>query len=267
MIWQLMKLTLNQKRTAILAYCLGGLTMILLYVAIYPSLESQIGNYKELYKSLPSGVMKAFGADTPLTNFEGLLGVKQFGLVWPLLCVFFMISFAGSTLAGEIEKRTLGLWLAAPLTRLQMYWSKLISSMLALVLFVLASVTAVVPVADLFNVEVSTSNIVALSITGFMFGATVASLGFLAASYFSEKSKVYTVVGSLILVMYVCNLLAGLTSSLVNLKFISIFYYYNSNDLLTGQPINVTNMIVFALVSITCILAGAAIFKRRDVSI
>jgi len=264
---ELIRNSLRQRKTAIVAYCLAGLGLILLYVAIYPSLQAQIGSYNQLVKALPATLLKAFGVNATQTDFEGLLGTKQYGLVWPLLCIFYMVSLAGVAIAGEIEKTTIGLWLAAPLSRLKIYWSKFVTSLLALVVFVLLSVLAVIPIAGLFKVHVTDAHIFALTAISFLFGFCITGLAFFASAIFSEKSRVYATVGSVLLIMYVLNILAAISSNLVDLKYLSFFYYYNASDLLAGQPISHLGILIFGLAGIVFGLAGANIFKRRDISI
>jgi len=263
----LIKTSLKHKRTALYAYSLGGLATIVMYVAIYPSLQSQLGTYNQLIKSLPAGLLKAFGADTSLTNFAGLLGTKQYGFVWPLLCILFMVSYGGAALSGEIEKSTIGLWLAAPISRYRVYWTKFLASLFALLVFVVLTVTAVIPVAWLFKVSVSSKDILLLSLMAYLFGACITCMGFLSSSIFSEKSKSYGGAGGVLIIMYILNLLAALSTQLINAKYLSVFYYFDSNDMLAGKPVHLLNVAVLIGLGAICTLAGAYIFNKRDISI
>jgi ABC-2 type transport system permease protein len=263
----LIKAGLIQKRRAVFAFCFGGLALIVLYVSLYPSLQSQIGSYNKLIGSLPHPFLQACGIDTNLTNFAGLLGSKQYGVTWPLLCTFFTVSFAAASIAGEIEKSTLGLWLAAPLSRLKIYWSKFAAAVIALIVFVLISIVAVTPVAAIFNVSVSSATIYSLAAVGGLFGLCILSMAFLATAVFSEKSKVYSAMGAVLLLMYVLNIISAISSHFVNLKYLSLFYYYDSGELLAGKPIKLLSVLVFCGIALFSISAGAYLFKRRDISI
>ena len=260
--------TLKQRRLQVAAYCLGGLAAIWMYVSIYPSMAAQVGTYNELVKSMPQSLMKAFGADKfGLTNFESLIGTKQYGFLWPLLLIFLMVSLAGNALAGEIEKTTIGLWLAAPVSRMKIFWSKYAAGLLALLLFLIFSVLAVLPIAAAYNVEVSSRDIVLLALVGGLLGWAVFAIAMLASSIFSEKAKAYGLVSVILVVMYVLNLISGLNDKLVNLKYASFFYYYNVTDLLTGGPVMGWSLVVFGATIIICTAVGAVIFSRRDISI
>lgn len=264
----LLKTTLVQKRVAIIAYSLGGLALIWMYVAIYPSMASQVGTYNQLLKSMPASIMRAFGADKiGLMNFEGLLGTKQYGFTWPLMLLFLMVSFAGSVVSGEIEKTNIGLWLSQPVSRVKIFWSKYAAGMIALLIFLIFTVLAVLPVAALYKVDVLPADIWRLAAIGGLFGWAVFSLSMFIGSLFSEKSRVYSIVAGILLLMYVANLVAGLNDKLVNLKYVSFFYYYNVSDLLTGGKIMNLSILVFLGIGVIASVFAALIFDRRDIAI
>lgn len=267
-MWPLISATLKQRRLAIATYCLGGLAAIWMYVSIYPSMATQIGTYNELIKAMPQSIMRAFGAENiGLTNFEGLIGTKQYGFLWPLLLLFLMVSLAGNTLAGEIEKATIGLWLSQPISRAKLYWSKYIGGLIALALFILFSVVAVLPIAAIYKVDVSSQHIILLAAIGALFGWAVFSLAMLVSSIFSEKTKVYGLVSAILIVMYVLNLVAGLNDKLIKLKYASFFYYYNAGDILSHGTVMRWSLVVFGLTILVCSLIAVFIFNRRDISI
>lgn len=264
----LIKTSLRQKRLAIAAYCLGGVAMIWLYVAIYPSMAAQIDTYNELVKSMPASMMKVFGADKlGLTNFEGLIGTKMYGFIWPLMLLFLAVSLAGSMIAGEIERTNIGLWLSAPISRLKIYWSKYLAGAIGIIIFLIFSVLAVLPITAAYNVDVSLRDILLLMMVGGLFGLAVFGLTLVFSSLFSEKSKVYGLVSAILVIMYVLNLIAGLNDKLVDLKYASFFYYYNVNDILTGGPIMTASLVVFGVVAIGGACLGAWIFNKRDIAI
>jgi len=260
--------SLREKRVAITAYSLGGLASLWLYVAMWPSLQAQAATYNQLLKSLSPAILKAFGAySVGLTDFEGLLATKQFGFTWPLLVLFLAVSLGGSYLAGEVDQTTIGLWLAAPVSRLKIFLAKFCAGVAALVVFTLASIPAVIPVAAAYNVHTHTHYIWSLTLVGGLFGLAVFGLSMLASSLFSKKSRVYAVMSSLLLIMFVLNLAAELNDKLTKLKYASFFYYYNSTDLLSGGKINHASLWVFLTVAVLSPVLAALIFSRRDIAI
>lgn len=268
MTLKLIRAALVEKRVSLLAYGLGGLASIWLYLLIYPSLSTQLQSYNQIIKSMSPAVLKAFGiSGNGLSSFEGYIGTEQYGFVWPLLLLFLLISFAGTMLAGEIESGTIGLWLAAPISRAEIYWSKFCAGIITLLWFLAASVLAVIPLAGIYHIAVHTGRIVALTVVGGLFGLAVLGLAALFSAIFSAKGKVYATMGVLLIVMYILNILANLTDQLAGLRFGSFFHYYNPSGLLNGGPIDRVGLLVFGITAIVAAVVGAIVFNRRNITI
>lgn len=265
---RLIKTSFRQRAVAIAAYSLGGAAIVWMYVSIFPSLASQADTYSQLMESLPQGIMKAFAGGTLTgTSFEALIGIKQYGLIWPIMMLFLMVSLAGNYMAAEIEKGTIGLWLSAPVSRLKVYWSKYLTGVIALIIFTVLSVMTVLPIAKVYNVQVVSSDFWALSLMGALFGLAVYGLSMLLSASSSEKSRVYMVMGVLLLVMYLANVVAELYPKLEKLQYTSFFYYYDVAGILSGNAINRVSVVVFSVVAVVSTLLGAWVFNKRDISI
>jgi ABC-2 type transport system permease protein len=268
MMLKLIAITLRQKRIGLIAYSMAGLAMIGMYIAIYPMLQAQADSLTQVVKSLPPALLKAFGSDNlGMANFEGLAGIKHYGFVWPLLAAFLAISFAGGALAGEVEKGTMGLWLSAPLSRAKIYWSKYWAGTLAVVGFTLVTVTAVIPLAGLAQVELSAADFLALSVSGGLFGLAILSITMVISSLVSEKGRVYGIMGALLLAMYVANVIAEIAGQVSALKYLSFFHYFGPELILRGHAIDPWAYAVFGVVIVASAILGAVTFQRRDIAV
>jgi ABC-2 type transport system permease protein len=259
--------TMKKRYLTWLAYGVIGLGLVVLYVALFPALQHQAASFNQLLKSLPHSILKAFGADVSLDNVGGLLVSKQFGLVWPLMAAGLVISFAGSTLAGEIDSGTLALLLGLPLSRIKIYFSKFLAGVIGLVVFVLLSVAAIIPVAAAYNVSVGASDVWKLALIGLLFSFSILGMTMMFSAFFSDRGKVYATGGGTLLIMYVLNLIAALKSSLSQLQYVSLFYYYNAGSVLVNHTLDATSIVVLVGVAIVTSLVGAYWFQRRDISL
>lgn len=212
--------------------------------------------------------MKAFGVET--VNFgsiESYLAMEQFGIIWPLMVSFLMISLAGIMLAGEIEKGTSEILLSRPVSRLQIFWSRYLVGIAVLIVFILCSVMATIPFAKIYNVDYSLNNFWTLSAACFLFGWAIFSIAFMFSAMFSERSRVYMLTGGLLVLMYVIKIISALKESLENLKYFSFFYYYDANRALVENIIDGKVWVVFISVAVTCTLIGMLVFRKRDVAV
>lgn len=258
--------TIKDRRTSILAFCIAGIVFLWMYMAIFPTIKEQSENLGKLLEAYPKTLLKVFGVEQiAFTKLEGYLAVEQFGLIWPIMLIFLMVAWAGSSIAEQIEKGTIETLLSLPVSRIKIFFGKYLSGIFSLVSFVIVSVFAVIPMALIYNVDYKLENYATFALLGFMFGLGVLSLSMLLSSIFSEKGKVYFISGGVLILMYVVNILAALKDSLANLKYLSFFYYYNPSNALVYNQIDSLVYWVFWGTAFVCTLLAAIIFSRRDV--
>ncbi|MDP3965083.1 MAG: ABC transporter permease subunit [bacterium] len=256
----------KDRRTSWIVYSLSGVLLLWMYVALFPTFSEQAASMDEFIKSFPEGFMKAFGIeDFDLSTIEKFLSTEQYSFVWPLLTLFFLVSMAGSSLAGEIERGTSEMLLARPVSRNTLYWSRYLSSAAMFVVFLAFTVLAVIPLSELHGVEYVIKSHLILAGTAFLFGLAVLSIAMMLSALFSERSKVYMITGGVLVAMYVLNIVSVLKESLVNVKYLSFFYYFDPGDALVRQEVSPEGFWVFLGVIIVCSMAGSIFFSRRDI--
>ena len=259
--------TIRKRYLGWLTYGIIGLGLLVLYVALYPSLQQQAASFNQLLKSFPQPILQALGANVSLSSVGGLLVSKQYGLIWPLMAAFLVVSFAGGTIAGEIDNGTLGVLLAQPLSRLKIYLAKYAAGIVGLAAFVGLSITTITPVAAVFNVSVSSGAVWKLSQLGLLFGWALLSAGLMLSSFFSDRGKVYATAGGILLIMYVMNIIADLKDSLRGLKYFSAFYYFNPGTAIIDNRVDTKALWVFIAVIVVTTVVGIYQFQRRDISV
>lgn len=257
---------LKDRRVSLLVYCIAGIGFLWMYVAIYPSIEGQADRFNELFQSYPEGFMKAFGIDQiNLSTLENYIAMEHFSLIWPLMMFFFIISIAAGGLSGEVERGTIELLLARPISRLKLFFSRYLFGALALIVFIILTVFAIIPLAELHNVTYATSRYIDVALIGLLLGLAVFSLSLCLSALFSEKGRVSMIMGGSLVLMYVLNVIAALKENLSDLKYLSFFHYFDSQAALTKGEISLASVWVFVAVIVVSTIAGAFFWKRRDV--
>ncbi len=259
---------LRERRFSLIAYCLATIGFIVLYVSLYPQLHAQAETYSKLFSSFPKGFSDAFGFDTNfLSSIQTYLAGEFYSLTWQLLLIIFVISRAGSAIAGEIEKGTIAGLLSQPLSRTRLFFSKYLAGVYSLIIFIMASVLTVIPVAFLYRINFWTRNFLVLAMMGFLFGMAIYSFTIFLSAVSSEKSRVYGILGGLLFVMYVLNIVSGLKENLKNLQYASLFHYFNSSAILGHSHVGLLEVSVFGGMTIIFSLLGLYIFNKRDISV
>lgn len=263
--WRMLK----DRKTSILVYCLSGILLLWMYIAMFPSIKEQAEFFSEMISRYPEGLMKAFGIsqDLNFTYLENFLAMEQFSLVWPIIVMFMMISLAGSAISGEIEKGTAEILLSRPVSRLKIFFGKYFAGIFSLLVFTLTSVFAVIPLAKLHKIDYILENYVSLAIIGFLFGWAILSLAMMFSALFSEKSKTFMLSAGVLVAMYVLNVMASLKENLQDLKFLSFFHYYDYSQALIHNTINLDTIWIFSAAIIFCTFIGVIWFHKRDIAV
>jgi len=104
------------------------IALIVLTVALFPSIQETGADLDAYLESLPPGATRAFvGNVTTLTTIEGYLVSQLYQFGWVLLLAIYYAYAAASTVAGEVERGTVGLTLSLPVTRTRVVVGKFLS--------------------------------------------------------------------------------------------------------------------------------------------
>ncbi len=261
---------IKDQKKSLLAYLSIAMVFVWMYVALFPSIAKQQEKLSELVTSYPEGFLKAFGLDPQtliFSNLESFLSLEHYSILWPLMLIILLVSYASSAIAGEIEKGTIEILLSQPLSRLKVFWGKYAAGLLVLLAFILFSVFAVFPFAKIYHLDLKLANHLTMAALGFLFGLAVFSLTLMFSCLFSERGKAASLTGGILLLMYALNIVASLKEDLAWLKYLSFFHYYDYHAALVENRIEPLTIGVFLAVSFFCTLLGAFFFSRRDIAV
>jgi len=249
-------------------FCLAGILLIWLYVAFFPLILEQAENLRGLMESLPTGLLRAFGIENlDIFNIEGFLTYKHYSMMVPLMLIFLMASLAGSGLSGEVERGTIEISLACPVSRLSIYFGLYFGGLVMLIIFTICAVLPIFPLAGIYNTAVVSNYHFLVGVMSLFFGWAVFSLSMLVSAVNSEQRRTYMVFGGIIFVMYILDLISALVGSVSWMKYLSFFYYYNPNYILLNNSIPAIAILIFAASAIVFTVAGAVYFRSRDIAI
>jgi len=267
---ELIKRTIRDRRTSILAYSLGSLAFAEMYVAMFPSIRDKAAEFSDLLAAYPEELIKVLGLSKENLVFdtiEKFISVEHLSIVFPIILFSMFIGWGGSALAGEIDKGTISFLLSKPLSRVKIYFAKYIAGLLALVFLLIVSIIGIIPLARLHGLDYLGPNYVAIAVLSFGLGLAVLSLSMFLSALFNDKGKPYFIASAIMILMYVMNLLSVLQESLVNLKYGSFFYYYDYQAAFLKNEYDILSLGVFFDVSIVFTTLGAWWFNKRDISV
>lgn len=258
---------LRDRRISIISYTLAGIGLLWMYVAIFPSVQQSAKDFEKLFQSYPKAVYQALGVqELTFNTLAKFLAVEQFSFVWPILAITFAMSRAGNTLAGETERGTIGLLLSLPISRGRLFAAKYLATLASILLFVVLTIAAVLPLAALHHVSIDGAILLRLIFVACLFIWAIFAVCIFLSALFNERSKVYMLAGGSLLLMYAANVVASLQSSLAWLHRFSIFNYFNAQDILSGRDIRISSVVVFSVTILIFTVLGSVSFAKRDIS-
>ena len=259
--------TIKKSLVILIIYSSIAVAFVWMYVALFPSIFKEREKLQQAFEAYPEGLIEAFAIeiDTFLSSIEGFMAGEHFSIIWPILLVILIITFAAGAIAGEIDKGTIELLLSQPISRLKIFFAKYLSGLTIVTAFILLTNFSVVPFALLHNVDYKIQNYLTISILGFLFAFAIFGICIMISSFSSSRGRTATITGGVLIIMYGLNLFSAFQESLDNLKYASFFYYYDFNSAVVHNQIDILNIAVFLAVGIISAVIGAFIFIKRDI--
>lgn len=261
--------SLKDKRFQLLIITASAISFLEMYIALFPTLQKQAESMSKLLKDYPDSLLKAFNIDKSSLTFEKVgqyLAMEQFSFVWPILVIVLAIGFANYAFAGEKERGTIELLLSQPISRVKLFISRYLTGLIAIFIFSLVSILAILPFAKIHNISVQTKGVLMLVVISALFAWVIYGLALLASVIFNEKSKATFAVGGILILSYVLNIVANLKEGLHLLKYFSIFYYYNPAQAIDKFSFLTGALPVFIGIIIVTFCIAIYWFKRQDIT-
>jgi ABC-2 type transport system permease protein len=226
---------------------------------MYPLIDDALVGFTD---SFPEALLALFGGGDIATP-EGWFQVEIFGMMAPIAVMVVTVLIGARALAGEEEKRTMGLLLANPIPRSTVVLEKVITMVVYAFAVGLAIFAGVALGSVLGGLGLSVSNIAAtcllMTLVGLAFGALALLVG---AASGRVKVAVFTSVGAGI-ALHVLNALLPLNDSLIGYAKWSPFYYYLSSDPL-NNGMHWGHGAVLAGLALLLTAMAVVLFERRD---
>lgn len=267
-MFALMLKTIQYRVVSVLIYILICAGFLWLMVAMFPTMQKEGEQLVEAFKNYPEGFLKAFDADIEniFVSIEGFLATEYYSIVWPIILIILVLNFGSSAIAGEIDRGTIDVLLAQPVSRTKVYLAKLFSGILIILTFVFASNFSVIPFAHLHNVDYQLQSYLTISVSGSLFAFAIFGLCMMFSSLFSTRGKASSMMGFILITMYALDLVAKFRESWESVKYVSFFYYFDGAASLIDKHIDPLAIGVFLGIGIMGAMLGLLIFTKRDIA-
>lgn len=261
---------LRDKYKTFIGYLLTAVAFLEMYVALFPSIRQQAGQFDQMLKSFPPALFKAMNMDPNTLSFaslEAFLSTEYMSFLWPIMAIIFAISLANYISVNEVEKGTMEMLISLPVNRVRVFMERYSAGLLILAGFSAVSLLGAIPLAGLHGISYISNNYVTAAVGSFFFVWAVYSLAILFSVIFSEKGRASMASGGILIVMYVISIIANLQDSLKNIQYFSFFHYFNGSDLLAKGIYPGHSLFVLGGFAVVATVVALLWFNRRDLSV
>jgi len=243
----------------------------LLTMYIFPTMSESMTDILSYINSLPEAMKAAFGYEgidfTALTLTPEAFASMEFMILWPLLIGVYAI-FSGVSVAREVERGTLDLLLAQPIKRYKVMISKYGVFVLGALFIAVTSLLGLVFGAAIINESVNTTSLALVLFEALLFVLAIGGYTLLLSVIFLDPRKGLLAAGVITAGMYILNFIVPvLDPSIGWLRNLSLFYYYQPQEIVSTASLDGTAVIVYTAVALVCFAAALAVFQRRDLTV
>jgi ABC-2 type transport system permease protein len=206
-----------------------------------------------------------------ISNFSDMLSVLGFYSInnviyMMLLGSIFAIVLSSNILLKEEYNKTAEYLLTRPLTRSEIFFSKI--SVVILHVFLLNLVTALVGLISMELVKKGPFNInafIILSVYTFLLNMLFGAIGLFLSTLVKRAKQITTFCIGLVLIFYFINTISKITLSISKIGYLSPFKYANVDAINPNYNLNPWNLLYF--VGLTLILTGISyrLYTRKDI--
>jgi ABC-2 type transport system permease protein len=259
----MLRQALRDQRRTTLWFALGAAVYVLAIVAFYPSIRGSSQQFEDLLNAYPEAIREAFGI-ADFSSFAGFVGAEALNVIWPLVAAGFAIVVGNATVAGEIERGSVDLWLSVPVTRWRLLLAKVVAALLGLLAIVVATVVALAAGAVAIGEWPGIGPLAAVLVTLPAIVVTVLGYSVLLSALLGSRGAAAGLAAAVTLLSYLFWIIANMSDQFEWLRYLSIFSAYDAQAALADAIIRWRGLGALILVGAACTLMALAIFERRD---
>ena len=249
---------------------LGGLTGLLGLLIINMIGSLDLEGLQSLIEVFPPEMLDFFGGDLAFTNPYGFLNIEVLSFLW-LYAGIYLVFAASSILAQEVDKKTIELSLSKPITRTKYLASKIIS--LYLVIIFMMIIAFLIFSAGIVNSQAFIDEgfywdrVWGTCLIAILFLSGLSMIAFFGSTIFLN-SKMAMLIGIIgLFIMFFINGFYTYLEELEDLKYFTVFYYYNPLEYLVNADMDIfiRDILVLSSINVVLIVGSIIVFNKKDI--
>jgi ABC-2 type transport system permease protein len=256
--------TLRDAKRSILYYSIGSIILGLYVTLFYPTIRDATG-FAEFLEQLPETLKSIIGDAETYTTAEGFLNAEVFTFMGPMVFGIFAIMAGTAAIAGEEESHTLDQLLSNPISRRSVVLQKVGSLMTSLAVLSIALWVGLIAGSKIAGFDLSITGTTQAIITLYLLGITLGLIALAVGASTGRKGLAAGVAAGVGVVGFLLDTFLAVVEVLDPARFISVFYYFNSNDVIING-INAVHFLTLVAIAVIAVIVGIWRFERRDLA-
>ncbi len=263
MLRSLLTKFLRDRQLPLIGWCIGLGAITYVVLLLYPAIAQTTGlnNY---IQNLPPIFLALLG-EQDLLSPAGFLNAELFNFLVPFVIVSCTVGMGVDLMAGSVERRTIELLLALPITR-----TRFVLEAFGAIATVSLGLGACVFLAlalgvQSIGVELPASGIFAASLNASLIGTVFGSVALAVGTVVHRRGLCLAITATSVTASFFLSTLALLTDRLGPLVRVSPFYYYRLHDPLRNG-LALGNAGALTLITLAIVALTVTLFRRQDIS-
>lgn len=258
---------LNKNRKGLFVWSIIIIGLVVMIMAIYPSIAEQAENYEKMLEGFPEAFSAMFGLnELSMSDLFGFYAVEGFLIVVLMGSIYAMMLSSG-ILSKEEGDKTIEFLLAKPISRREVVTSKLLCYLTnILILNIVLSIVLFISFKVVSEESFSLRIFVLICLAPLFLELVFASIGFLISVFITKSKKIMPITMGVVFVTYFFGIMSEINENMEFLKYLSPFKYFEAKDIILDNQMDIKNIVFMLVVNIICIGLTYFIYERKDIT-
>jgi ABC-2 type transport system permease protein len=250
---------------------LGGVLGLLSFFIVLILEDLDLVAIQSFISSFPPELFDFFGGIDVLTSPYGFWALELLSFIW-IYCGIYIVFMSSSLLSHEVEKKTIDLSLSKPISRNSFLGSKItflyIFIMIVIGIFFLVTLGSMATSLKFRTEGIYFDRLFASYFSVVLFLGALAMVSELFSTFFlSTKKSMGLGVMVLFIMFFLGEFYVYMDEAIQDIKYISIFYYFNPVDYLINADIEIftRDILVLGSINVALIVGSLFIFNKKDI--
>jgi len=249
------------KSTLILTLLFSG--MAALYAGMFPAFEEMMVEMGE------SGALDSFAfipGYEDMASYVGFLNIEMYQIFWVLILGIIIGFLAASSIAKEIESKTIDILMSNPVSRKQIIIEKFIGLLPMVLIINFVAMLTIMMMTIAIGEDLNFWYLILTHLISLPYFFSIVAIGLFISTLFDEKMKASVVMMAIVVAMFIFDSISEMIPDYETLGLISLKHYFQPYNALKLGQIDATANLILILVTIIALIAAMFYFDWKDIT-